>query len=66
MYLNDEWEVYARYVDRDTNTGDDVLSIGLNNYWAGQNARWTTEITWDDTVLNTDTTVISSQLQFYF
>jgi hypothetical protein len=66
MYLNDEWEVYARWIDRDTNTGDNVMSIGLNNYWAGQNARWTTEITWDDTVLNNDTTIISSQLQFYF
>ena len=66
MYLDDEWEVYARWIDRDTNTGDNVLSIGLNNYWAGQNARWTTEITWDDTVLNNDTTIISSQLQFYF
>ena len=66
MYLDDEWEVYARWIDRSTNTGDNVMSIGLNNYWAGQNARWTTEITWDDTVLNNDTTIISSQLQFYF
>jgi hypothetical protein len=65
MYLDDEWEVYARYTD-DDRWNDDVLSIGVNNYWAGQNARWTTEITWDDHAAATDTTVISSQLQFYF
>ena len=66
MYLDADWEAYVQYVENDTWTGDEVWSIGVNNYMAGQNAKWTTEISLDDHDANGDVTVISTQLQFYF
>jgi hypothetical protein len=78
-YLDSDWELYVRYVDNDGTTAPaapgvagpmdgEILSIGLNNYWAGQNAKWTTEVIFDDTAVgnNTDVTTIATQLQFYF
>jgi len=80
MYLDNGWEVYARWVDSDGTTAPfvaggpvgpldgSIVSIGVTNYLAGHNAKWTTEIQWDDSVVgaNTDVTTISTQLQFYF
>jgi len=67
MDLGDNWEVYARWTDNDLNDGS-TTDIGVNNYLAGQNAKWTTQITMDDTAAgaNSDVTTISTQLQFYF
>jgi hypothetical protein len=68
MYLNSDWEVYGQYENNDAWTGDAVYSVGLNNYWAGQNARWTTQVNIDDHTNNAngDRTTITTQLQFYF
>ena len=67
MDLGDNWEVYARWTDNDGDFGS-TTDIGVNNYLAGQNAKWTTQITMDDTLegADTDQTVISTQLQFMF
>jgi hypothetical protein len=72
MYLDTDWEVYGRWIDSDGSANGplngSIMSIGLNNYMAGQNAKWTTEITWNDSAVaaNSDITTISTQLQFYF
>jgi hypothetical protein len=72
IYLDSDWELYGRYIDSDGSTlaplNGSNLSIGLNNYLAGQNAKWTTELTWDNSnnAANSDVTIISTQLQFYF
>ena len=72
MYLDTDWEVYGRWIDSDGSAAGplngSIMSIGLNNYMAGQNAKWTTEITWNDSAVaaNSDITTISTQLQFYF
>lgn len=67
MDLGDDWEVYARWSDEDTDGGS-ITSVGVNNYLAGQNAKWTTQLTMDDSIggANTDVTTIATQLQFYF
>jgi len=64
MYLNADWEAYVQYEDQSVNN-DPLWVIGVNNYWAGQNARWTTELHMRDQD-NGDTTTITTQLQFYF
>ncbi len=73
MDLDDNWEAYVRYADQNDSLAVTVLdgevwSIGLNNYWAGQNAKWTIEVSWDDehAAGQFDTTTIGSQLQFMF
>ncbi|MFT4592952.1 MAG: hypothetical protein ACI9JK_000655 [Phycisphaerales bacterium] len=72
IYLDTDWELYGRYIDSDGSEDSPLngsnISIGVNNYLAGQNAKWTTEITWDDSdsAADSDVTMISSQLQFYF
>ncbi|MBT7658111.1 MAG: hypothetical protein HN568_06860 [Phycisphaerae bacterium] len=76
IYLDSDWELYGRYIDSDGSAAGPLngsnVSIGLNNYLAGQNCKWTTEITWNDSAIetvanpNTDVTTISTQLQFYF
>ncbi|MHC4317231.1 MAG: porin [Planctomycetota bacterium] len=47
-YLNDTWELYGRYeyADLDTKDIDDVniLSVGINKYFADHHAKWTTEL----------------------
>ena len=64
-YLNSDWELYVTYSDNDANAGE-TTAIGVNNYWAGQNARWTTQYTVDETSAVGDTDTFSTQLQFYF
>jgi len=64
MDMGDDWEVYARWSDRDTDAGS-ITTIGVNNYLAGHNAKWTTQMEMDDRAA-TDVTTISTQLQFYF
>jgi hypothetical protein len=72
IFLDSEWELYGRYIDSDGSAAaaldGNVMSIGVNNYLAGQNCKWTTEVTWNDsaTGANTDITTLSTQLQFYF
>ena len=76
IYLDSDWELYGRYIDSDGSSAAPLngsnTSIGVNNYLAGQNCKWTTEITWNDSAIetvanpNTDVTTISTQLQFYF
>jgi hypothetical protein len=47
-YLNDTWELYGRYeyADLDFSGVEDlnIFSIGVNKYFAGHNAKWTTEL----------------------
>ena len=66
-YLNSDWEVYVAYNDESSNTANDdgnTTAIGVNNYWAGQNAKWTTQYTTDGTNDTGDVDTISTQLQF--
>ena len=68
-YLNSDWEVYVAYSDVSSNTADDdgnTTSFGVNNYWAGQNAKWTTQYTTNETDATGDVDTISTQLQFAF
>ena len=64
IYLNTDWEAYVQYEDA-SDSDDPRWVIGMNNYWAGQNARWSTEVHMSDSD-NGDTTTITTQLQFYF
>jgi hypothetical protein len=64
MYLDADWEAYVQYMDA-SDRDDPLWVIGVNNYWAGQNAKWTTELHMNDDD-NGDTTTITSQIQFYF
>jgi hypothetical protein len=64
-YLNSDWELYVAYSDNDADD-DATLSVGLNNYWAGQNAKWTTQYTVDETDDAGDITTISTNIQLYF
>jgi hypothetical protein len=64
IYLNEDWEAYAQYTD-ESERDDPLWVIGVNNYWAGQNARWSTELHMNEDN-NGDTTTITTQLQFYF
>ena len=64
IYLNADWEAYAQYTD-ESERDDPLWVIGVNNYWAGQNARWSTELHMNEDN-NGDTTTITTQLQFYF
>ena len=64
-YLNSDWEVYVAYSDNDADA-DATTAVGLNNYWAGQNAKWTTQYTVDETNAAGDVTTWSTQLQFAF
>ena len=73
MDLDDNWEAYVRFADQNDNLATpaldgEVWSIGLNNYWAGQNAKWTIEVQWDNEhdTGDFDTTQIATQLQFMF
>ena len=64
-YLNSGWEAYVAYNDVSDDDGAS-WAVGVNNYWAGQNAKWTTQYTVDETNDAGDDTTISTQLQFYF
>ena len=48
FYLNDRWELYGRYewADYDTSGVDDlsIITGGVNYYFSGHNAKWTTDI----------------------
>jgi len=74
IFLDSEWELYGRYIDSDGTEAPagaldgSVFAIGVNNYFAGQNCKWTTEIIMDDsaTANNSDVTTVATQLQFYF
>jgi len=64
-YLNSGWEAYVAYNDVSDEDGAS-WAVGVNNYWAGQNAKWTTQYTVDKSDDAGDDTTISTQLQFYF
>ena len=40
MFVPDRWEVAARYEDLDDDASTSVLTIGLNYYGMGHNAKW--------------------------
>jgi hypothetical protein len=48
FYLNDCWELYGRYEwsDFDISGADDlnIITAGVNYYFSGHNAKWTTDI----------------------
>jgi hypothetical protein len=47
LYLSDDWELYARYEfgDADASGVEDlgIITFGVNRYFAGHNAKWTTD-----------------------
>ena len=71
-YLDSDWELYGRYIDSDGSTNaprdGSIYTIGVNNYLAGQNAKWTTEVIMDESGQgeDSDVTTFATQLQFYF
>jgi len=82
-WLNSDWELYVRYESYDADSGDDaddaeIWGFGVNQYWAGHNARWTTELGMTDGIpaaggsgdwqgaADTDQMLIRTQLQFAF
>ena len=52
IYLDTDWEVYARYQDSDPDTAggssSEIWAIGLNYYMAGTNAKWSLDYSWTD------------------
>ena len=64
--------VMVRYIDSDGSVAaprdGSTYTIGLNNYLAGQNAKWTTEVIMDESGQgeDSDVTTFATQLQFYF
>jgi len=48
FYLTDDWELFGRFEwqDYDTPNADDleVITVGVNKYFAGHNAKWTTDV----------------------
>ena len=47
-YLTEDWELFGRYEFADLDGGAlisdlNVISFGVNKYFAGQNAKWTTD-----------------------
>ncbi|MDP7008031.1 MAG: hypothetical protein QGI78_00500, partial [Phycisphaerales bacterium] len=69
-YMNSDWELYAAYSDLNNSSDDhndgSTFAVGVNNYWAGQNARWTTQYTQNERDVDGDVDTISTQLQFAF
>ena len=72
IYLDSDWELFGRYTDSDGSSAatldGSVVTIGVNNYLSGQNAKWTTEVLLNNsaTGANTDVATFATQLQFYF
>ncbi len=52
IYLDSDWELYARYQDIDWDTtgidNSDSFTVGVNYYMDGHNAKWTTDVSWAD------------------
>ncbi len=71
-FLDSDWEAYVAYTDSDGSEAapldGSIWTVGVNNYLAGQNARWTIEYNMDDSAAadNSDVNTLSTQLQFYF
>jgi hypothetical protein len=63
FYLNESWELYARYewADYDQPGADNdlnILSFGVNKYFSSHNAKWTTDIGWGiDALLGSASTI---------
>jgi hypothetical protein len=83
VYLDSNWEVYGRYqsVDPDVvGTNDaEIMTVGVNYYLAGNNAKWSLDYSWaDDGILGNpqlgwqgagvvqDEEMLRMQLQFAF
>jgi len=47
-YFNESWEIFGRYewTDFDTTFSEDVslITVGVNKYFSGHNAKWTTDV----------------------
>ena len=52
LYFDTDWEVYARYQDSDPDTAgqasSEIMTIGVNYYMAGSNAKWSLDYSWTD------------------
>lgn len=86
FYLDETWELYARFewIDWDDDVTDDtqIITAGVNKYFAGHNAKWTTDFGYglnpvfqpanftgwrnDNDVDSDGQWVIRTQLQIYF
>ncbi|MCH8150875.1 MAG: hypothetical protein IH830_00695 [Planctomycetes bacterium] len=61
-YLNDNWELFGRYEwsDFDTVGVEDlsIFTVGVNRYFAGHNAKWTTDISFGLDEIDADLTAL--------
>jgi len=52
LYLDTDWEVYARYQDSDPDVAgqasSEIMAVGVNYYMAGNNAKWSLDYCWTD------------------
>jgi hypothetical protein len=48
FYLDETWEIFGRYEFNDSDTPGldnlNVITVGVNKYFAGQNVKWTTDV----------------------
>jgi hypothetical protein len=84
-YLHENWEIFGRYefADTDDLTADDlsIITLGVNGYFHGQNAKWSTDVGFGletvnfsvpvtgwaiDSAGNDGQFVLRTQLQLYF
>jgi len=65
-WIDSDWELYVRYLDDDATPDGEVTSVGVNQYWAGHNAKWTTQYDMDDTDTAGDSNTVTSQIQLMF
>ena len=59
-------QILSKDTDDDASLTDgEEVHIGVNQYWAGHNAKWTTQYDMNDEAA-VDTTTITSQVQLMF
>jgi hypothetical protein len=63
-WVDSDWELYVSYWDDDSTDGEE-LSVGVNQYWAGHNAKWTTQYDMNDEAAN-DVDTFTTQIQLMF
>jgi len=65
-WIDNDWELYVSYLDDDATANGEVTSVGVNQYWAGHNAKWTTQYDMDDTDSDGDLNTLTTQIQLMF
>jgi len=58
IYLDSDWEAYARWTQVDLDqagTNDsEIMTVGINYYMAGNNAKWSLDYSWCDEAMTAD------------